>query len=915
MAKISKIITLLPQQKQSGKLIMLLFIFTAICAIGRPVEAGTSIYVFSPDQSTVVKTGGFAGVHITYAVTGQFRLTVDSDAGVVSFETVDANLADDTGLVYGRDLNEVLNMTGLAGTIVNEMTIEFEGKTADGTESNIHLKLSLSDNSAQITGNTTPPPNSADSFFYEIDAVAIRKYTGGTGETNNPYQIATAEDLIALGETPEDYNKHFILTADIDLDPNLPGRKVFDKAVIGAGIYVDIDPNTFVGIGAGAFTDYERFEGTPFTGFFNGKGHTISHLTITGDSCLGLFGQLKYGANITNLGLEVVNVNGIGDYIGGLVGENSGGIIVNCYTSGNINGSWYVGGLTGSNSSGTVAYCYSTGTVGGESWIGGLVGFNESEITNCYAANKVSGYKHFGGLVGYSEATFSMNRINNSYFLTSRDGGGPDNGYGFPLTDEQMKKPSSFFDWDFVGESDGPHDIWAEPVEGGYPILWWQLSPLPELHFLSGKGESNDPYLISTADELNSIGHNPRLMDAHFRLINDIDLAGVDFFIIGSEIFPFSGVFDGNGRTISNFNHTIKYVDFVGLFGYVKGQKAAIRNLGLINPNINLAIGDVGSLAGYLGDGNISNCYIDGGSVKGYGYVGGLVGSIYGSIINCHSSTTVSGMSNVGGLAGSVGRQIVLVSDQDGSVEYKGTISNCYSTGSVSGDRNVGGLVGNNSGYMTNCYTTGNVSGTMSVGGLVGANFFGHMTKCYATAGVAGNVSVGGLVGMNNYTSTISNCYSIGSVLGDRTVGGLVGANAFGDMMNCYARATVTGDNYIGGLVGRNLEGSISSCYSTGSVIGIEKVGGLVGENTLIPNQQGQNDTGIIGSSFWDMETSGQTTSDGGMGKTTEEMQTAGTFLEADWDFVDETENGTEDIWWILEGQDYPRLWWELTDL
>jgi hypothetical protein len=62
---------------------------------------------------------------------------------------------------------------------------------------------------------------------------------------------------------------------------------------------------------------------------------------------------------------------------------------------------------------------------------------------------------------------------------------------------------------------------------------------------------------------------------------------------------------------------------------------------------------------------------------------------------------------------------------------------------------------------------------------------------------------------------------------------------------------------------------------------------------------------------FWDTQTSGQITSDGGTGKTTSEMQTTSTFLEAGWDFVDETANGTEDIWWILEGQDYPRLWWE----
>ena len=62
---------------------------------------------------------------------------------------------------------------------------------------------------------------------------------------------------------------------------------------------------------------------------------------------------------------------------------------------------------------------------------------------------------------------------------------------------------------------------------------------------------------------------------------------------------------------------------------------------------------------------------------------------------------------------------------------------------------------------------------------------------------------------------------------------------------------------------------------------------------------------------FWDIETSGQANSDGGAGKSTTEMQTASTFNEAGWDFVDETENVTKDIWWILEGQDYPRLWWE----
>jgi hypothetical protein len=98
--------------------------------------------------------------------------------------------------------------------------------------------------------------------------------------------------------------------------------------------------------------------------------------------------------------------------------------------------------------------------------------------------------------------------------------------------------------------------MWAEPVGGGYPILWWQLSLLPELPFSGGTGETDEPYLISTANELNSIGHNPRLMNAHFKLINDIDLTGIDLFIIGNELFPFTGVFDGNGKKIYNFTYT-----------------------------------------------------------------------------------------------------------------------------------------------------------------------------------------------------------------------------------------------------------------------------------------------------------------------------------------------------------------------
>ena len=169
--------------------------------------------------------------------------------------------------------------------------------------------------------------------FCLVSVPAQAQYGGGTGEPNDPYQIATAEDLMLLGENPEDYDKHFIMTADIDLDPNLPGRKVFDRAVIAPDFD---DPNS-------------NFDVTPFTGVFDGNNHTISHLTITGGGYLGLFGQIGSGARISNLGLEAVDVSGTGRNVGGLVGYNNGGSITSSYSTGSVRGDHDVGGLVGDN--------------------------------------------------------------------------------------------------------------------------------------------------------------------------------------------------------------------------------------------------------------------------------------------------------------------------------------------------------------------------------------------------------------------------------------------------------------------------------------------------------------------------------------------------------------------------------------
>ena len=76
---------------------------------------------------------------------------------------------------------------------------------------------------------------------------------------------------------------------------------------------------------------------------------------------------------------------------------------------------------------------------------------------------------------------------------------------------------------------------------------------------------------------------------------------------------------------------------------------------------------------------------------------------------------------------------------------------------------------------------------------------------------------------------------------------------------------------------------------------------------------EGGEGCGPVEYCFWDTQTSGQTTSWGGTGKTTAEMQTAKTFLDAGWDFVGETKNGTADIWFMPKS-DYPKLAWQAAD-
>ena len=175
-------------------------------------------------------------------------------------------------------------------------------------------------------------------------------------------------------------------------------------------------------------------------------------------------------------------------------------------------------------------------------------------------------------------------------------------------------------------------------------------------------------------------------------------------------------------------------------------------------------------------------------------------------------------------------------------------------------------------------------------------------TGAASVAVTGGTLGVGGLVAVND--GTISNCYCTGHVTGDEYVGGLVGLTIGGSTVeDSYFTGNVSGNLQVGGLAGRNT-GTVCNSYSTGSVTGTTSVGGLVGHGGV----------GIATNSFWDVQTSGQTTSAGGTGKNTTEMQDIATFSGASWDIIWVGDSGTRNpayIWNIVNNVTYPFLSWE----
>lgn len=563
---------------------------------------------------------------------------------------------------------------------------------------------------------------------WEGTAVA---FTEGKGTEEDPWLIENAEQLAYLAQQVNKGTKyekeHFRLVSDLDLS---------GKEWTPIGTY-----------------------SKPFWGGFDGDGHTITGMTITGDrDFVGLFGACHNftvpSSYIKNVTVKWANISGH-SFVGAIAGEGAnisdcysientiyatrcvGGVcgsltgsISGCYNSSSVKGNYAAGGIMGTASYngrttvGVVQYCYNIGAVTvtqQDGSVGGIISAsaNRYNISNCLNCGKITGNgKNVGGIVGSTDSSY-MNFIGNCYYNSDLNNAGVGEGENdkvIPLTTSQLCGA--------LPEGLDP-TIWKEgsvdtstavatgtgsrfgTATGTYINLTkvaaigeTKTASVPVYNYVTTNGNDWDTYtLITTAEEFAAIGQDTTKWSVNYVLGNDIDLSGVQLSSIGDPGTPYTGKFSGDGHTISHVDMTKENdVYSSGLFaqiGYTQNQLSESGKVMLLAAN--------GVIASNTEAGGICESL--------------SVGEIYG----CSFTGTVKGYT-AGGICGNVGQytkisQCFFAGDVQGKDSAAGicgyspfkVIDHCISIAAVTSDEDCAGIVNSGDYGTTNCYFNNDV--------------------------------------------------------------------------------------------------------------------------------------------------------------------------------------------------------------
>ena len=343
---------------------------------------------------------------------------------------------------------------------------------------------------------------------------------------------------------------------------------------------------------------------------------------------------------------------------------------------------------------------------------------------------------------------------------------------------------------------------------------------------------------IYSADDLiffaETVNDGDTLDRVNVRLMNDIDMSGIDWTPIGTKNgkMKFNGTFDGQNFTIYNFN--IKSENMCSSLFARTGKDTIIRNV------------------------RLHNCVLSSGSTTG-----SIVGWNEGVIENCLVSGEINGTSSIGGIVG----------------RNAGIVRNCYMKGTVTGSTNyIGGIVGNNRGTISDCVADVAVINNYGcIGGIAGGSYNASesvIENCCSAGKIQGTVPKnykGGIIGITS--GTVRNSYSICSIedagANGLCYGGIAGwlANTLENCVALNPHVIAVNTDYIGRIVGgRSTDAVLSNNYAwNGMLIGTEQDKTTVADDEVSPlshiNGKSVNKTEIRTKTFW--ETAGFNFTDG----------------------------------------------------
>ena len=264
--------------------------------------------------------------------------------------------------------------------------------------------------------------------------------------------------------------------------------------------------------------------------------------------------------------------------------------------------------------------------------------------------------------------------------------------------------------------------------------------------FAAGDGTQGNPFQIETAAQLayfaKTVNAGERYDGKYIILKNNININNQEWTPIGNDRNSFRGNFDGGNHTVTGMRISNSSADYVGLFGECTRYNinSAIKNITVENSVIT-GEEHVGAIIGYAGEINIENCQSVGNTVNGNKRVGGISGSVVGSvsyaakIVQCYNSSTVTGEYFVGGIVG-VGNRCIA--------------ENCLNTGEIKGNyygRAGGGIFGilsTNTSQITACINWGKISEVRSgYGGIAGEISGAQILNCYYNKDTTGAWGIG----------------------------------------------------------------------------------------------------------------------------------------------------------------------------